>query len=395
MNAERFIWPALGTEADTAFLEIRIQAADTPNPAIAVNAGSTVVVQYFEQGGRGRRYLDVSPMLQENLQVGDSVSLRNQGTAWIEGEASLVTFNNPALEGRRVLVLAPHPDDAEIAAYGIYQSTDADVVTVTAGDAGGQNFAQLWSDVGEHYRAKGHIRTIDSLVVPLLAGLQPQAIRNLGYYDATLQTLWRDRPNAVAPPLAELEDPAFYRRLNFDRELKEREFESSWPALVADLRRELERVAPGMIVAPHPVLDRHADHKFAALALFEALIQWQGEAELLLYTNHAVGNEAYPLGPRDGMTGLPAWNDGDLYLRGLYSHPLSEEDRRRKLVALEAMHDLRPFDPRDGSVVNEIDLLFDYFRRGPRPNEMFFVTDVEGVREMYRALMKIAELFFN
>ena len=35
LNAERFIWPALGTEADTAFLEIRIQACllyTSPSP---------------------------------------------------------------------------------------------------------------------------------------------------------------------------------------------------------------------------------------------------------------------------------------------------------------------------------------------------------------------------
>lgn len=392
LNSEGFVWPRLSAAADTAFLEIHIDASDDPNPAIGIRSGDSSFKQYFEQGGQGRRYLDVSPLLLDNIQAGDLVQLVDQGSGWAEAETSLVTFNNPSMEGRRVLVLAPHPDDAEIAAYGIYLSSDANVVTVTSGDAGGQNFSQLWSNQGEHYRAKGRIRTLDSLVVPLFAGLRPEAVRNLGYYDATLRRLWQERPNTVAPPLAVLEDPAYYRQFNFDDELRNRPFESSWPALVADLLLELERISPETIVVPHPMLDRHGDHKFAALALFEALGQWQGEAEVLLYTNHAVGNEAYPLGPRDGMMGLPAWNSGNLYFRGLYSHPLTEEERRRKLIALEAMHDLRPFDPRDGGDVVAMNPLFDYFRRGPRPNEVFLVTDVAGARALHLTLMKLAEL---
>jgi len=394
LSQEGFNWPALVTDADSAFLEIRIAATDSLNPAISVNAESVTFKQYFEQAGQARRYLDVSPLLQSDVQAGDQIHLFGEGVSWRRGEVTLVTFSNPSLTGRRVFVLAPHPDDAEIAAYGVYQSSEADVVTVTAGDAGGHNFSVLWPDDGEHYRAKGRIRTLDSLSVPLLAGLRPQAIRNLGYYDATLFRLWRTQPDAVAPPLADLENPAYYRSFNFDEELREREFTSSWSALVSDLLMELQRIAPETIVAPHPMLDRHGDHKFAALALFEALQQWQGEAEILLYTNHAVGNEAYPLGPRDGMMGLPAWNAGGLFARGLYSHPLSEEDRHRKLIALEAMHDLRPFDPRAGSEVVAINPMFDYFRRGPRPNEVFIVTDVEGAREMHRVLMELARLLF-
>ena len=34
-----------------------------------------------------------------------------------------------------MLVIAPHPDDAEIAAYGLYTDTAATVATLTAGDA--------------------------------------------------------------------------------------------------------------------------------------------------------------------------------------------------------------------------------------------------------------------
>ena len=377
-------WPTVRPGVDTALLEISLERTRGQNPAIKIDSAGVSLVQYFEQGGQGRRYLDLSPLLKSDIGPGDFIEFTSAGAAWNSGPVTLVTFSNAPLEGRRVLVVAPHPDDAEIAAFGVYQSSQADVVTVTAGDAGGANFQSLWPNEAEQYRAKGRIRTLDSLTVPFLGGLQPQAVRNLGYYDSTLRQLWLERPNPVEPPLAELEDPAYYRRLNFDPELREREFESSWPSLVADLLAELERVQPQSVVAPHPQLDRHLDHQFTALALFEALALWGRECDILLYTNHAIGNEAFPLGPRGGMTGLPAWNGGSLNLQGLYSHQLSVEDRRRKLIALEAMHDLRPFDPRDGSEIDSVAPVYDYFRRGARPNEIFFVTDLNGVGAIYR-----------
>lgn len=380
LNQDGFEWPALNEDSDTAVLEFSLRETRGQYPAIQIDTGDSNTIQYFEQGGGGQRYLDVSPLLNSNLKAGDFIALTGLGTQWNTQSAALITFSNPPLEERRVLVIAPHPDDAEIAAFGVYQAANADVVTVTAGDAGGSNFDSLWPIEGEQYRAKGRIRTLDSLTVPFLGGLQPEAVRNLGYYDATLRQLWLDRPNTVAPPLADLEDSAYYRRLNFDAELRDRKFESSWQALVADLFYELERVQPETIVVPHPRLDRHLDHQFTAIALFEALDQWGQESEVLLYTNHAIGNEAFPLGPNNGMTGLPAWNGEGLHLRGLFSHPLTVEDQRRKLVALEAMHDLRPFDLRDGSEVEGAPSIYDYFRRGARPNEIFFVTDLSGAR---------------
>jgi hypothetical protein len=80
------------------------------------------------------------------------------------------------------------------------------------------------------------------------------------------------------------------------------------------------------------------------------------------------------------MTGLPPWPGGDLFFTRLYSHPLDAERRRRKLVALEAMHDLRRFDLRDGTVPaaggreRRTARRYDYFRRAPRPDELFFVV---------------------
>jgi len=390
VTAHGFDWPSR-VDGDTSFLEIEVRRASGREPGIRVRRGAVELHQVFERGARGRRFVDLSPLLAARGDAG-AVALASEGVEWEQGPATLFVFRNPPIDELRVLVVAPHPDDAEIAAFGLYSRADADVVTVTAGDAGGKGFAALFPEEGEHYRVKGWIRTLDSITVPSFGGVEPGRARNLGFYDATLAWLWKVRPDPVEPPLATLETPGWYRELNVDPVLREREFASNWPALVDDLAAELARVEPRVVVAPHPLLDRHLDHRFTALALLEALETWQGECELWLYTNHAIENEAWPLGPRSAMAGLPPWRDGKLFFSRLYSHPLDAGEQKRKLVALEAMHDLRPFDPRDGSAPtrprNERRRAsrYDYFRRAPRPNELFFVTtraDAARLREAF------------
>jgi LmbE family N-acetylglucosaminyl deacetylase len=386
LTALGFEWPA-GVAGDTAFLEVDLDRVQRERPEIRLRHGEIELHQVFEDGARGRRFVDVSPFLRAGTPAGARVELEAEGARWRPGAAGLFAYRNAPIDGMRVLVVAPHPDDAEIAAFGVYSSADADVVTVTSGDAGAQGFAVLFPEPGEHYRVKGWIRTWDSITVPFFGGVPPGRARNLGYYDATLARMWRLRPQPIEPLLAALERPGFYRELNVDPALRARAFEATWPGLVGDLVAELERVQPRVVVAAHPLLDRHRDHQFTTVALLEALESWDGDCELWLYTNHAVQNESWPLGPRTAMTGLPPWPGGALFFSRLYSHPLDAAARKRKLVALEAMHDLRPFDLRDGAPSPagsrelaaharelELELRYDYFRRAPRPNELFFVA---------------------
>jgi LmbE family N-acetylglucosaminyl deacetylase len=393
LTARGFDWPA-GVAGDTAFLEIDVDRAPDVQPGIRLRHGTVELHQVFEDGARGRRFVDVSPLLRVGTAAGERVAIESDGVRWRSGATRLFAYRNPPLDALRVLVLAPHPDDAEIAAFGLYSSTDADVVTVTAGDAGAQGFAALFPEPGEHYRVKGWIRTWDSITVPFFGGIAPGRARNLGYYDATLARMWRRRPRPIEPLLAVLERPGYYRELNVDPALRARSFAATWPALVADLVAELERVRPRVVLAAHPLLDRHRDHQFATLALLEALESWDGDCELWLYTNHAVQNESWPLGPRTAMTGLPPWPGGALFFSRLYSHPLDAAARKRKLVALEAMHDLRPFDLRDGEAAavsawkGDEARRYDYFRRAPRPNELFFVATRADAARLRAFLME-------
>ncbi|MDX1382710.1 MAG: PIG-L family deacetylase [Thermoanaerobaculia bacterium] len=392
LTASGFRWPGIDGDADTAFLELPVAKARRRDPAIVAAAGPARTRQTFEGRARGRRYLDLSSLLGAAA-AGSEVALAGEGMSWEPGPSQLHVYRSPSLAGRRVLVVAPHPDDAEIAAFGVYSTSEADVVTVTAGDAGGRNFASIYPDDGSHYRVKGWIRTWDSISVPFYGGVPPGSARNLGFYDATLDRMWWERPAALEPPLAELEDPAFYRRLNTDPVLRDRPFRATWDGLVSDLLAELERVRPRTVVTPHPLLDRHLDHQFTTVALLEALEMWQGEYELYLYTNHAVGNEAWPFGPRGDVAGLPPWDGGELFFSRLYSHPLAAETRHRKLIALEAMHDLRPFDLRDGRLAEpgrrerERAARLDYFRRAPRPNEIFLVASEADGSRLLRAFL--------
>jgi LmbE family N-acetylglucosaminyl deacetylase len=402
-----FEWPSDAT-GDTALLEIHLVESRALAPEIALRRAEVSTVQAFEDGAAGRRFLDVSPFLRSAAT--GPVSMIGEGARWRTGGARLFTFHNPVaqeIEKLRVLVVAPHPDDAEIGSFGVYSRAVADVVTVTSGDAGAQGFGALFTEPGEHYRVKGWIRTWDSITVPFFGGVVPGSARNLGYYDATLGRLYGVRPRAITPLLAALEHPGWYRELNVDPELKARPFTATWPSLVADLAAELARVNPRVVVAPHPLLDRHRDHQFAALALLEALESWPGDCELWLYTNHAIENEAWPLGPRAAMTGLPPWAGGDLFFSRIYSHPLDDAQQKRKLVALEAMHDLRAFDLRDGEEElvggraeresaareREEEQRYDYFRRAPRPNELFFVLTRDEAARLRASFVARAQAF--
>lgn len=393
-----FNWPtaATGREESTAVLEVVVHTRPTfPGfaPVIETRIADRVQLQAFGRRASGRRYL-ILPPPGACTPEGAAVSMTGRRIRWRPGPTRLFLFQNPRIgPDTRVLVVAPHPDDAEIAAFALYAASDSVVLTLTAGDAGGRTWGRLFPQDHEHYRIKGQIRTWDSITVPRLGGVLPHRARNLGYYDGTLASMYWAQPESVEPRLARLPDPAHYRRLNVDPELRERRFEASWPALRADLAREVDRVAPAVIAAPNPLLDPHADHAFATVALIEALERRRWAGRLLLY---AVVRP-HPPGPSTAVAGLPPWPGGELPFRSVFSWPLSEHTRRIKALALEAMHDIRRFDdravlPSTGPVPGatlgerlrargpEIRSVFGrshLLRIGARPNELFLVLDLE------------------
>jgi hypothetical protein len=299
--------------------------------------------------------------------------------------------------GKKILILAPHPDDAEIAAFGLYADRNATIITVTSGNAGDMNYRANVSDPAEHYLLKGYLRAVDSVTVPWQGQIPPDQTYNLGYFDAQLFPMFQN-PDQVLPELyGPNQDVAPYRRANLGKLLPVGSRTNTWNHLVEDLTAILHKVKPAIIVMPHPFLDSHMDHEYASVALVQALQKWNENPIFLLYTNHAAANR-YPYGPEGTVMSPPPFSKSDLQIQGVYSHQLDPLLQRRKLFALESMHDLR-LSP-DEQNTCDVSGLFrrpdyprvpevDYLRRGPRSNELFYVYNRDGVNGVIRSFLAL------
>jgi LmbE family N-acetylglucosaminyl deacetylase len=377
-------WPeSIDGRWDTALLGVQVAAdAAVATPYVEIAAGNLSDRQYLAPGDLGQRWLNLSFV--RHAVVGTRIALRGEGVTFTAREATLRLFAAGLDLSRTMLVLAPHPDDAEIAAFGLYANRRASVVTVTAGNAGAPTYEAVFDDPSELYLFKGRIRLIDSITIPWQGGIPPERTFNLGYFDARLAEMFARRGEVIPEMYRKNSDVGVYRRDNIGSLLPKRSRESKWENLVDDMLALLRKVKPALIVAPHPQLDTHRDHQFTTVALAEALARWNRPVALLLYTNHADRNR-YPYGPAGTLMSLPP-PPAHITLDRVYSHPVPSGLQRLKLFALESMHDLR-FTPtrqyqlaRDDSRAlapekpgPEPDIT--YLRRGPRSNELFYVYD--------------------
>jgi LmbE family N-acetylglucosaminyl deacetylase len=195
-----------------------------------------------------------------------------------------------------------------------------------------------------------------------------------------------------------LTDISAFRLLNV-APLENKVVRPRWSDLVADLEILIRSVSPSVIVAPHPYIDAHSDHRFTALALCEAAeSSGLADSEYLLYMNYGVYSKNLPHGPRTSLNSLPPWFEQPFPFESIYSHQLSNEDSAMKAIALEAMRDFREFDmrpkiPLTSLVRNLVTAAWGrligiearrkgYFRYASRPNEIFFVTSADGMQEI-------------
>lgn len=379
-------WPeAADARWDTALLGVSV-TAQAPAPFIEIAAAGVSDRQYFGAADTGQRWLNLS-FLRGAITAGTRITFRSEGMTMAAGASSLRLFANNLDWSRSMLVLAPHPDDAEIAAFGVYAFRKATVVTVTTGNAGPRNYEAVFDDIPAMYHFKGRIRLIDSITVPWQGGIPPERTFNMGYFDARLAAM-HDKPTAVIPEMyGPNTDIGAYLKYNIGSLLPKRPRASTWTNLVDDIETLLKKVDPAVIVAPHPQLDSHADHQFATVALAEAMARRRKRVTLLLYTNHADRNR-YPYGPAGTLMSLPPPVAQEVLIDRVYSHPVSPDLQRQKLFALESMHDLRSAPSRLYQVEIGDDRAaaperqrpsavggVNYLRRGPRSNELFFVYD--------------------
>jgi len=379
-----FTWPGTVTPWDTALLAVRSGGAEQ-DPYVEVSVGEFRIRQYLDPNAVGVRWLNLSG-LREQLAGGAEVIIRTHAVTLEAETATLRLFDNHLDLQQRILVIAPHPDDAEIAAFGLYADGRASVVTVTAGNAGDMNYRASVSDPAEHYALKGYLRAVDSVTIPWQGNIPPQRTANLGYFDGRLDAMFL-APKQMFPEVYSANtDVAPYRRANLSKLVSSASRSNTWPHLVEDLVEVLRKVNPGIVVMPDPRLDSHPDHEFTSVAVDQALQQWRGNPIFLLYTNHTDADH-YPYGPAGTVVSLPP-SERRVSVQKIYSHPTAHALQIRKLFALESMHDLR-LSPDEQMTCSSAAIAHrpdypripeeDYFRRAPRANELFFLFNKTGL----------------
>lgn len=308
-------------------------------PLVQFESSGTIIRQRLPKQAHGLHYFDLS-----SLAASGAKAIRFQTTSlhFREQEAKLLFWKSQLRSSDRILVIAPHPDDAEIAAFGLYSTHESTVATLTTGGSGRRRYRSVWQEPVEHQKNKGRLRQWDSLVIPLLGGVTPDRCVNLGFTCASLGEL-RDSPGQcrIAGCQTGLSHwgKALLRPLNRS---------ASWDGFIEDLCHLLRTTNPDVLVLPHPILDEHPDHKLASLAVQQAAQKsgWQGRLALF-YVIHAGHEPFWPYGRFGDMAGPPPW-EGPAFQWGVpHSCQLTPETHRQKVMALESMHDVRNSDEFD------------------------------------------------
>ena len=185
--------PGVELRGRTVFVYMTIRASVLGHfldPFIDMQLGAHTQRQYFERGCKGMRYLNLTHLLSDA--EGDAprrIDLRAQHLRWCS-DASLLIFDAPDVDTSNLLVLAPHPDDAEAAAYGMYSDHNACVVTVTAGErATGTIPGWVGEPSRSHWTAM--LRVADSLTPD-----STQQRISLVFPDAALESMHREPARA-------------------------------------------------------------------------------------------------------------------------------------------------------------------------------------------------------
>lgn len=328
---------------ETLVLEVAIKSGWLGrflDPRVELLGGTDQDVQTFERGANGVRYLNLTG-LAEPLAAG-TLHLRGRHCR-LQGTPRL--WITPAIElrKRRVMVIAPHADDAELAAYGLYsQAEETWVVTLTAGEIEAEHYQQMGMQKAEAARLKGRLRAWDSIVVPRWAGVPESRCVQLGYFCLQLPAMQAAPGQAQGSREADMADIRPFRCFNPFPLPADADGAPTWNNLLADLRALLALARPQVLVMPHPTLDPHPDHICAQAAVREALqgLAWQPET-LLCYANHLHDNDRWPMGDSgDGVALPPQLESSEAWAP--CSLVLDTATQRDKAMALGMMHDLQP-----------------------------------------------------
>ncbi len=338
--------------------------------------------QDFERGVAGRRYLNLSGQAAALAQGQLRVSAR---FCRLAGEGELLSLSNPDYAEQALMILAPHADDAELAAFGLYsRSPNVSIVTLTQGEIEAQHYQQMGLAPAAAAQLKGRLRAWDSLAVPLWGGVPASRCVQLGYYCLQLPAMAADPDRPFGSRESAESDVRSVRQHNPLRLPADIDGSPNWRNLVADLVEALEHFRPQVVVTPHPELDPHADHVATTQALQQAIARssWKPRT-LLLYANHLHDNDRWPMGPAGTGIALPPAIDA-LPVDLLWSPLLSPASQLDKAMALGMQHDLQGRPPLKKRLRRVIQKVLagrrwpvtgedEFFRKAVRRHELFWV----------------------
>lgn len=333
--------------------------------------------QTFERGVNGIRYLNLSGLALNELQ------LRGRHCRLL-GTPRLWAWSHPDYRAQRVMVIAPHADDAELAAFGLYSQAEKPwIVTLTAGEIEAKHYQQMGLDPVEASRIKGRLRAWDSIAVPRWAGVPQEHCVQLGYFCLQLPAMRATPDQPVGSREADLSDIRLFRQFNPFSLPADQDGLPTWNNLLGDLRQLLLTARPDVIVLPHPIIDPHPDHICAQQAVVEALqgLDWQ-PSTVLGYANHLHDNDRWPMGDAGTGIALPPLFDATQELHPC-SLPLTVAQQRDKAMALGMMHDLQPAPPFKRRVRRWLQRVMagrarspygenEFFRKAVRRHELFW-----------------------
>ncbi|MGY2962630.1 LmbE family N-acetylglucosaminyl deacetylase [Pseudomonas sp. TE36184] len=346
LDAGRLLLDAPLAADDTLIVGIELRSSWLGrfiDPAVELLGLQTPDRQVFERGVGGRRYLNLTGAA-DALAAG---KLRVRGRfCRFNGQPTLWRFRQPDYRQQRVMVIAPHADDAELAAFSLYsQAAESWIVTLTAGEIEAEHYQQMGLPKAQAAQLKGRLRAWDSIAVPRWAGVPEAQCVQLGYFCMQLAAMQAAPDQAQASREAQLSDTRLFRQFNAFALPGDVDGAPTWHNLIADLRALLLKARPQVIVLPTPLLDPHADHICAHAAILEALegLAWQPDT-LLGYANHLHDNDRWPMGDSGaGMALPPRFDTADELVPCSFTLALSQQ--QDKAMALGMMHDLQPRAP--------------------------------------------------
>ncbi|MGV8916389.1 MAG: PIG-L family deacetylase [Pseudomonas sp.] len=355
------------------------------DPAVELLGTQVSDSQAFERGVGGLRYLNLTGLGHEL--AGGTLRVRGRFCR-VQGQPTLWLFRHPDARRQRVMVIAPHADDAELAAFSLYsQADEAWVVTLTAGEIEAEHYQQMGMERAEAARMKGRLRAWDSIAVPRWGGVPQAQCVQLGYFCLQLPAMQATPDQPIASREADLSDTRLFRQFNPMTLPGDVDGAPTWNNLLADLRALLLLARPQVLVMPHATIDPHPDHIAAQAAVLQALVglEWQPSV-VLGYANHLHDNDRWPMGNAYSGISLPPLFDATQELTP-YSLQLPLSVQRDKAMALGMMHDLQPLPPFKRRVRRWLQQLLagrrwpaegenEFFRKAVRRHELFWRRDL-------------------